>query len=86
MANILVVLQWLGRTGQKKKEITLMRTSIGRTTIAVKGSITPSRGTMSWSFQNEISSAFQAQRKLEIYFLHPHSSHTMFSLNFELVH
>lgn len=39
MANALAVLQWLGRTGQKKSknEITLMRTSIGRTTMAVRG-------------------------------------------------
>lgn len=36
MANTLAVLQWLGKAGQKKKNETLMRASIGRTTIAVR--------------------------------------------------
>lgn len=37
MANMLAVLQWLGRVGQKKKnETTLMRTSLGRSTMAVR--------------------------------------------------
>lgn len=55
MANMLAVLQWLGRTGQEKKGNNTDENINWKNNCGSKESIAPSRGTMSSSFQNEIS-------------------------------